>query len=383
MNDSWANRWPSTSNAVKISRIAVYGVSLPLHHPYKLSGGRLRVTELDSTFVRIDTDVGLVGWGEGCPWGHAYAPAHGAGIRAAAEILAPALLGMDPRRLEHVNRAMDIALPGHLYAKSPFDMACWDLLGKATEMPLVELLGGRFEPPPAIVSSVPTDTPDNLLAGIDAYRARGYRAHSAKIGADVNADIERIRHLLENKRADELIVFDVNRAWTPMEAIQVMNAVRDLPAVFEQPCESLDQCAAVRARTVHPISIDERLETLDDLRRIIGEGIAEIVNIKVGRVGGLTRARRLRDLCLASGINMLIMDTGGTVFADTAAVHLAQSVPAEMCLGTWLCQEMVTPDPAPGQGARNRDGSARAPDEPGIGVTPDPGELGRPLGVYE
>ncbi|MDX1513084.1 MAG: mandelate racemase/muconate lactonizing enzyme family protein [Gammaproteobacteria bacterium] len=367
---------------MKIARISVYALALPLHHPYKLSGGRLRVTELDSTFVRIETEEGLVGWGEGCPWGHTYAPAHGEGIRAAAQILAPVLLGMDPRRLEHVNREMDIALPGHLYAKSPFDMACWDLLGKATEMPLVELLGGRFEPPPRIVSSVPTAAPDEMLAGIEDYRSRGYRAHSAKIGAHVDADVERIRHLLASRHEDELIVFDVNRAWTPMEAIQVMNAVRELPAVFEQPCETLDQCAAVRARTVQPISIDERLETLDDLRRIIDGRIAEIANIKVNRVGGLTRARRLRDLCLASGIRMLVMDTGGTVIADTAAVHLAESVPAEMCLGTWLCQELVTPDTAPGQGARNRQGRAQAPESPGLGVAPVEAELGEPVGVY-
>ena len=110
---------------MNIGRISLHALGMPLHHPYRLSGGRLLFTELDSTFVRIETDDGLVGWGEGCPWGHTYLPAHGAGIRAAAEVLAPALLGMDPRRLEHVNRAMDLVLPGHLYAKAPFDIACW------------------------------------------------------------------------------------------------------------------------------------------------------------------------------------------------------------------------------------------------------------------
>ena len=89
---------------MRIIKIALHALELPLHRPYKLSGGRLLFTALDSTFVRIETDDGLVGWGEGCPWGHSYLPAHGAGIRAAAEILAPALLGTDPRRIEHVNR---------------------------------------------------------------------------------------------------------------------------------------------------------------------------------------------------------------------------------------------------------------------------------------
>ena len=368
---------------VKIERITLYALTMPLHRPYKLSGGRLRFTELDSTFVRIETDTGLVGWGEGCPWGHTYLPAHGAGIRAAAEVLAPALLGMDPRRLEHVNRAMDLALPGHLYAKAPFDIACWDLLGQATGLPMVELLGGRYEESTPIASSISTDSPEGMLAEVEEYRARGYRVHSAKVGADARLDVERIRHLAEAERPGEFIFFDVNRAWTPMEAIQVMNAVNDLPAVFEQPCETLDQCAAVRANTTHPISIDERLETLDDLRRIVDQGIAEIVNIKLNRVGGLTRARRLRDLCLASGVKMLTMDTGGSVVADTAVQHFAQSIPIEMRLGTWLCQELVSPDPAPARGSRNEDGHADAPMEPGLGIEPDPAVLGQPVAAFK
>ncbi len=368
---------------MKIERITLFALKMPLHRPYHLSGGRLRFTELDSTFVRLETDTGLVGWGEGCPWGHTYLPAHGAGIRAAAEVIAPALLGMDPRRLEPVNRAMDIALPGHLYAKAPFDVACWDLLGKSTGLAAVELLGGRYEEPTAIVSSISTDTPARMLAEIDEYRARGYRAHSAKVGADVDLDIDRIRYLAAAQRPGELIVFDVNRAWTPMEAIQVMNSVRDLRAVFEQPCETLEQCAAVRARTIHPISIDERLDTLEDLRQIVDRRIAEIVNIKLNRVGGLTRARRLRDLCLESGVRMLVMETGGSVIADTAAVHLVQSIRPELRLGTWLCQELVGPDPAPGRGSRNEEGRACAPEGPGLGVEPDPGVLGEPVAVFE
>ena len=368
---------------MQIKNITLHALTMPLHRPYKLSGGRLRFTELDSTFVRIETDCGLVGWGEGCPWGHTYLPAHGPGIRAAAEILAPALLGLDPRRLEHVNRAMDLALPGHLYAKAPFDIACWDLLGRSTDLAVVELLGGRYEAPTPIASSISTDTPQGMLAEIDEYRARGYRVHSAKVGADVRLDIERIRHLAGSERPGEFIFFDVNRAWTPMEAIQVMNAVRDLPAVFEQPCETLDQCAAVRARTIHPISIDERLETLDDLRQIIDRGIAEIVNIKINRVGGLTRARTMRDLCLASGIKMLVMDTGGSVIADTVVQHFAQSIPEDHRLGTWLCQELVSPDPAVGHGSRNHEGSTGVPAGPGLGVAPDPHVLGAPVTGFD
>ncbi len=121
---------------MKVKRIAVYRVELPLKETYGLSGGRLVVDRLDSTLVRIDTDAGVSGWGEGCPWGHTYLPAHGPGLRAAIGTLAPAVLGRDPRGLDAVNRAMDAELPGHLHAKSPLDMACWDILGQVAGMPL-------------------------------------------------------------------------------------------------------------------------------------------------------------------------------------------------------------------------------------------------------
>lgn len=374
---------------MNITRISVFQKTLALAKPYYLSGGRLRFDALDSTFVKIDCDdrtaEGVVGWGEGCPWGHTYLPAHGPGIRAAIETMAPAILGLDPRRTAIVNRAMDLALPGHLYAKAPVDIACWDAFGKSTGLPIADLLGGRYDDPTPVASSISTGTPDEMLALIEDYRASGYRVHSAKVGGDTALDIARIRHLAANERPGEFIFFDVNRAWTVSEAITVMNAVADLPAVFEQPCETLEQCAAVTARTRHPISIDERLETPTDLHRIIAEGIGEIVNIKVNRVGGLTRARTLRDLCLNHGIRMLVMETGGSVLADTACHHLAQSIPTEYRLGTWLCHEMLTADAdpcAPDVGSRNDNGLAHAPDLPGLGAAPDEAWLGDPVAVY-
>ena len=369
---------------MKINRVSVYQKTLPLEKPYRLSGGRLLFENLDSTFIRMETDTGITGWGEGCPWGHTYLPAHGAGIRAAAQLLAPALMGFDPRRLDQVNRQMDITLPGHEYAKSPFDIACWDIFGQSAGMPIADLLGGGYDEPTFITSSIATDTPARMLADMQRYRDRGYRRHSVKIGADTTLDIERIRYLEAKRNEDERIYYDVNRAWLPAEAIEVMNAVRDLPVVIEQPCETLEQCAVVRARTLQLISIDERLETPADMQHIIASGIAEIVNIKINRCGGLTKSRRIRDAALSAGIRMLVMETGGSVIADTAAQHLAQSIPIENRLGTWLCQEMLTVDTAPGRGSRNTDGAtAIPPGMPGLGVAPDEAVLGAPVAVYE
>ena len=122
---------------MKIVRISVFGLTLPLQRPYELQGGRLRFEQLDSTLVRLDTDEGVSGWGEACPWGSTYLPAFPKGIRAGIEELAASLLGQDPRRTDVVNTVMDTALPGHPYVKSAIDIACWDILGKVTGLPCV------------------------------------------------------------------------------------------------------------------------------------------------------------------------------------------------------------------------------------------------------
>lgn len=367
---------------MKITRICVFHVDLPLEHPYWLSGGRLRFDVLDATFVKIETDAGVTGWGEGTPWGHTYVPAHGPGIRAGLQTMAPFVLGLDPRRVLDVERAMDLALPGHLYAKSPIDMACWDIAGQVAGLPIADLMGGGSRTPRPIASSVGAKTIEETRSVINRYRQRGYIAHSVKIGGDVERDIARITDVESTRREGEIMLYDVNRGWTRQQALRVMSAVKDLHVMVEQPCETLDDIAAIASRHATVVSVDETLVTLQDATRIARDGLAEVFGIKLNRVGGLTKAARMRDVALAHGIDMFVMATGGTVLADTEALHLAATVPDENCHAVWACQDMITADIAGGRGPRNRNGHLHLPNEPGLGVHPDEGLLGDPVAVY-
>ncbi|KIC41875.1 mandelate racemase [Ruegeria sp. ANG-R] len=367
---------------MKISQISVFQIDLPLQHPYWLSGGRLKFETLDATLVKVETDGGLVGWGEGTPWGHTYVPAHGPGIRAGIETMAPFVLGLDPRHVLDVERAMDLALPGHLYAKSPLDMACWDISGQAAGLPIADLMGGGSRTPRPIASSVGAKTIEETRTVIERYRQRGYIAHSVKIGGDVDRDIARIRDVENLRRPEDIILYDVNRGWTRQQALRVMSAVEDLNVMFEQPCEALDDIAAISGRHASPVSVDESLVTLQDATRIARDGIAEIFGIKLNRVGGLTKAARMRDVALAHGIDMFVMATGGSVLADTEALHLAATIPDANCHAVWACQDMITVDIASGRGPRNIDGHLHLPEAPGLGVHPDEDALGDPVAVY-
>ena len=367
---------------MKITAISVYHVDLPLEYPYWLSGGRLKFEVLDATFVKLETDAGVVGWGEGTPWGHTYVPAHGPGIRAGIETMAYAILGMDPRRMVDVERSMDLALPGHLYAKAPIDMACWDIAGQVAGLPIADLMGGGSRSPAPIASSVGAKTPEETDEVMKRYRARGYWVHSVKVGGDVEADIERIKHVEANRPARERILYDVNRAWTRQQAVRVMKATEHLGVMFEQPGETLDDIAAIRPLHSATVSVDESLVTLQDAARIARDGVAEVFGIKPNRVGGLTKARRMRDIAMAHGIDCYVMATGGSVLADAEALHLAATIPDVHRLGVWACQDMLTRDIAGGRGPRNIDGHLHLPEEPGLGVHPDEDALGEPVAVY-
>lgn len=356
---------------MKIERISVFQADLPLEHTYWLSGGRLKFENIDATLVKIDTNDGLSGWGEGTPWGHVYVAAHGPGIRAGIETMAPFLLGLDPRKLLVIERTMDLALPGHLYAKSPIDMACWDVFGQSVGLPIADLMGGAARRTIPIASSVGAKTVEETRDVLARYRARGYVAHSVKVGGDVDRDLARIRDVKETRPANEIILYDVNRAWSRQQALRVMSSCEGLNVMFEQPCETLDDIAAIAGHHASPVSIDESLVTFQDANRIARDGIAEVFGIKLNRVGGLTKAARMRDVALSHGIDMFIMATGGSVLADTEALHLAATCPAQTCHAVWACQNMIMAEIADGRGPRAEQGHLTLPEGAGLGVRPD------------
>lgn len=367
---------------MKITRISVYQVDLPLEHPYWLSGGRLKFEMLDATLVKIETDAGITGWGEGTPWGHTYLPAHGRGIRAGLELLAPFLVGLDPRSPETVGRLMDVQLPGHAYVKSAIDIACWDILGQSADMPLWQLFGGRADEKVLVNSSVSTGTPDQMLALIQGAAAKGYTVHSAKVGGtDVALDIERIEAISAGLPKGHKVTFDVNRAWQPAVALEVLNSVTARDWV-EQPCETLEQCAHVAARVSNPIMLDECMADFDSHLRAWKQGACEGVKVKPNRLGGLTKARQVRDFGVSVGWQMHIEDVGGSVIADTAALHLAASTAEMNRLASWLCHDHLSVDLAKGQGVRNLGGYVVPPSQPGLGVVPDADILGDPVAIY-
>ncbi|MEM7547927.1 MAG: mandelate racemase/muconate lactonizing enzyme family protein [Pseudomonadota bacterium] len=367
---------------MRISRITAWAAHIPLKKPYFLAGGTQRFESLDSTLIRIDTDEDVSGWGESCPWGNTYLPAHGPGVRAALETIAPALIGADPRSPEEINRIMDAALPGHPYAKSGLDTACWDILGKVAGLPLWQLFGGAEAAPVEVMGSVSFGDATAMIAELEANGAAGRRTHSVKLGAREPAeDIARIEAIDAALPPGERITWDVNCAWTPATAVQVLNATSTAHWV-EQPCATLRQCAHVAARIRNPVMLDECLHSFDDHLDAWSTRACEGAKVKPNRVGGLTRARQIRDFGVSVGWRMHIEDLGGCGLADMAAVHLASSTPDAHRLASWVGDELIAEDYCDGTGARSENGWTTPSSAPGHGVELNVERLGDAVAVF-
>ncbi|KAL0942296.1 mandelate racemase muconate lactonizing protein [Colletotrichum truncatum] len=368
---------------LKISKIDVFQVTLPYAGGlYHLSGGRT-YPSFDATIVRITTNTGLEGWGESTPFGSTYVAAHALGVRAGIAEIAPKLIGLDPRKVDRINDAMDEALVGHLHAKTPIDVACWDIFGKSVGLPVCELLGGRTGPGLPLISSIGVLSPEEMRADVDKYRKRGYVGHSIKISGDDPAiDAARIAASLADRQQGEFFLVDANGGLTVEMALRMFRLLPDgLDFVLEAPCATSRESRSLRQRTDIPIIIDELATDEASVVQLIADDAAEGINFKISKNGGLTRGRRQRDICVAAGYTMSIQDTTGSDISFAAIVHLAQTVPERNLRCILGSTDMVTVKTADGD-FQARDGRVTAPTAPGLGITPRLEVLGEPVATY-
>jgi L-alanine-DL-glutamate epimerase-like enolase superfamily enzyme len=353
----------------KITKIETFQVDLPLYEgSYKWSGGN-RVEVFDSTVVAIHTDAGVTGYGEVCPLGPAYLPAYAKGARTGIAELAPHLIGADPTALSVVNGMMDAALRGHPYVKSALDMACWDILGKVTGQPVVTLLGGRYGESFALYRAISQESPKEMAGKVAHYRAEGYTKFQLKVGGDPDTDIERIHEAAAELRPGDVLIADANTGWTQHQALRVADAVRHVDVYIEQPCASYQECLAVRRHTNRPFILDEVVDSVGMLVEGVGDQAMDVINLKISKVGGLTKARQIRDLAVSLGIALTIEDTWGGDIVTAAIAHLAHSTPPGYLFSATDFNSYVTVSIAGGAPQRSHGRLAAGP-APGLGVEP-------------
>ncbi len=364
-----------------IRKVTLYQIELPQLETRSISGGR-KVTALDSTILSIEVDDGSIGWGETCPWGPAYLPYCAEGLRSTLQVLAPRLIGADPTNIAAVHILMDEALRGQGPAKSAIDMACWDLLGKMLKAPVHQLLGGLLaESMPCTNFLARENGWDDMAARIHDRRADGRSHLEVKAVGDPAADVELIRFIADRMEPHELLKVDANGGWQVHEAQRVMAAAPETAIIFEQPCATYEQCKALRRLTDRPIFLDETAVTLEDVARGFFDGVANGINLKIARVGGLIKARAIRDLCLGLGLPLIVQCVGGSDITNAAIAHLGHTVPPNSLLSTWDAAAMLSVRTA--EGMPRLEGRLKAGAGPGLGITPLPEVLSEPFAIYD
>lgn len=346
-----------------------------VHGEYVMSGGRAAVSQ-PGTLLRLRTDEGLDGWGEVTPLGATYLPAFADGVRTAIRFMAPDLLGLDPTNISAVRRVLDAVLMGHGFAKSPIDIACWDITGRACGQPVSTLLGGVLQDDFPLYEAVPLGPPESMAEYCRTRRAAGIARFQLKVGNDPLDDTARTRAVVDAV-GDAVVVADSNGGWSLLDARRAIAAMADLPVCVEQPCRTTEDSALAARGSALPLILDESVVSVGDVFAAKQAG-ASSINVKISRVGGLTKAARIRDLMQELNLMVSVEDTWGGDVITAAVSHLAASTRPESLFNVSFFNDWTDGHVA-GYAPRSVEGRGSAPTGPGLGIEVDAAALGDPL----
>jgi L-Ala-D/L-Glu epimerase len=355
------------AGADRIARVDLYPLRIPLRKPFVISLGRVDCVE--NVGVRIETDSGLVGFGECCPF-RTINGESGETARIVGDYLKTCLLGQDALDLETCLHRMDAAIYGNQSIKSAFDIALHDVIARASGLPLYALLGGRQR---ALVTdhTVSLGEVDDMVAEAVALVNRGFPAIKVKLGATPDDDLRRIRRIREVVPPDIPLRLDANQGWDLEMAVRLLAQLDGMNIEFcEEPIPRWDfmRLAQVRRASAVPVMADESCCDEHDLQRLIELGACDCANIKLGKSGGLARGLKMVRLAEAAGMKVQIGGFLESRLAMTASAHLAMT---SACVA-WCDFDpplMLAEDPVIGGVTYGSGGTLALPDTPGLGAT--------------
>jgi O-succinylbenzoate synthase len=351
---------------MKIERLELFHLGMPLVHPFETSFGR--VSDKETVVVRAESG-GVVGWGEApvaAAPGYSYETVQTA-WHIIRDFLAPRLKGAE------IARAGPLAgffgfVRGHPMAKAGIEMAVLDLFAQAEGKPLWKMIGGARTEIPAGISLGIEPRVEDLLARVETAAAAGYRRIKVKIKPGWDVDV--VASLRRRFPALPLMV-DANAAYSLADADHLRRLDDFGLMMIEQPLdpEDLLDHARLQARLKTPVCLDESIKSAEDGRRAIEAGACRVINIKQARVGGPFAAKALHDVCAAKGVPVWcggLLETGiGRAHNIALATLPGFSLPGDISASDRYWREDIIDPPVKVDGR----GSIAVPQGPGLGYT--------------
>lgn len=357
------------SEPERITAIRTRTVRAPYKRPFVISSGVSR--DLVSVVVDVEATGGARGTGETCPM-TAFTGETLDGVRAAIEDhLTPALLGADPFGIGEAHLRMDAALRGQHVAKAAIDIALHDLIGRVTGRPVHVLLGGKVRDRVSIAGVIGLGGPDEMAADAAGHAARGFGHIKIKGGPDPRHDLDVVRAVRDALPADVELSLDANEGYDAGTALPVLARMADAGlTLLEQPFPhwDLDGLARARERLALRVMADESVRSPQDALEIVRRGAADVLNIKILKVGGLHPAVRVAAIAEAAGLAVKIGSMPELGVATLAALHLAAALPGATVPADLVGPLLVDAEPlAPAAFAGADKGVLTVPSGPGLG----------------
>ncbi|WP_120521484.1 mandelate racemase/muconate lactonizing enzyme family protein [Arthrobacter celericrescens] len=315
---------------MKITKATITRIDVPLKEPFVVAYDTY--STMPSIVLALETDDGLVGYGESVPDAHVTGETPGGAVEALRSELLPAVVGLDPFDITAVHQRMDAAMKNNGSAKAAVDIACWDLAGKASGRPVYSLLGGRKPENPTIARVMSILAPEVLAEQAVQAREEGFRHLKMKLGGKDGLDVERVRAVRAAIGHDLAIRVDANQGWgDPATAIAMIRELEPFRIDWvEQPirADDVDGFELIRAQVGVRLMADEAVVTQGDLARFVKARSVDMVNLKLQKSGGIRACHRLATQAELAGFSVQIGSMLETSIASAAGYHLALAHPA-------------------------------------------------------
>jgi L-alanine-DL-glutamate epimerase-like enolase superfamily enzyme len=330
------------TDALKIGSVETFVVSLPTRRPH-FWAGLTSPAGRGYLVVRLELDNGVVGWGETQPiqtWGGDDASRYGETPETARHIieghLIPALQDVDLRQFERVHAVMNRFVRGHPYAKAAVDVAVLDAVGRSLNVPVYQLLGGRFRDRIPVAHSIGLMDVEAAVDESVRVIEEGVTTLKVKIGVDVERDVHVVSEIRRAIGNEPSIRVDANQGYrTWREAVSAVNRMAEYDIVYaEQLVNGVEELALVSAHTDVPIMADESVWTERDVIRIAQAQAAQYLSTYYTKPGGLWKAKRLLTVAGAFGMSSDINGSGEMGIGNAANLHLAAAAPEIVLPGT-------------------------------------------------